>query len=348
MAKKDKTSASSIPKKDNPPTSLISGNRGMIAVLIIIIVILSLAVILYATGTVGGLTVVPPEDCGKTVISYINTNLAQANSTATLVSVSEKNGIYQIAANYQEKNLTFYATKDCTFLFSGVTNMKSIPTPTTSPTPTPSPIPTPEPVKSARPTVDLYVMSFCPYGTQAETSFGPVADLLKSKADIRIRYITTVSGTTADSVASLHGSGEAQEDLRQVCINKYYPEKFWSYINTFNVQCYPSWKNTTALGSCQKNTMAALSIDSAKIDTCSQGTEGITLLKADETASDNNHAKSSPMLFINGVLYSGSRTSEAYKQAVCNSFVTAPAECSTVVSSTPAPSTNINTTGGCG
>jgi glutaredoxin len=192
------------------------------------------------------------------------------------------------------------------------------------------------PVKSARPTVDLYVMSFCPYGTQAETAMGPVVDLLKSKADIRIRYLTTISGTTVDSVTSLHGPAEAKEDLRQICINKYYPEQYWSYVNAFNQQCYPSWRNATVLDSCQKNTTAALSIDSAKIDTCAEGSEGITLLKADEAAAGNDHARVSPMLFINGVLYSGARTPDAYKQGICNAFETVPAECSTVVSSSSA------------
>jgi hypothetical protein len=190
------------------------------------------------------------------------------------------------------------------------------------------------PVKSARPVADLYVMSFCPYGTQAETGMGPVVDLLKSKADIRIRYITTISGTTADSVDSLHGPVEAQEDLRQICINKYYPDQFWSYIKTFNEQCYPSWRNATALESCQQNTLATLSLDSARIDTCASGAEGITLLKADEAAATSNRATASPMLFINGVLYSGTRTPEAYKQAICTSFETVPEECSTVLSST--------------
>jgi len=341
MAKKNKTTPPPVPEKEDSPHSPVSGNRGIIAILVIIMAILLLAGILYATGTAGGSVGVPPEDCGKMVISYVNTNFAQANATVTLVSVSEKNGIYQIQANYLGNNLTFYATKDCTFLFSGITDMKSTPAPTTAPTPAASPVPTPEPVKSARPTVDLYVMAFCPYGTQAETGLGPVADLLKSKADIRVRYITTVTGTTIDSVRSLHGSAEAQEDLRQICINKYYPDQFWSYIRTFNEQCYPSWQNATALESCQEDTMAALSMDSAKIDTCSQGTEGFALLKADETASDADHAKSSPMLFINGVLYSGSRTSEAYKQAVCSSFETVPAECSTAVASAPAPASTL-------
>jgi hypothetical protein len=207
-------------------------------------------------------------------------------------------------------------------------------------TPQVTPQATKAPVKSARPVADLYVMSFCPYGTQAETGMGPVVDLLKSKADIRIRYITTISGTTVDSVDSLHGPAEAKEDLRQICINKYYPDQFWSYIKTFNEQCYPSWYNATALDSCQKNTLATLSLDSAKIDTCTAGTEGITLLKADEAAANNNSATASPMLFINGVLYSGTRAPEAYKQAICNSFETVPAECSTVLSSASAAASN--------
>ena len=223
------------------------------------------------------------------------------------------------------------------------------PTPQATPQVTPKVTPqvTPQttkvPVKSARPTADLYVMSFCPYGTQAETGMGPVVDLLKSKADIRIRYITTISGTTADSVDSLHGPAEANEDLRQICINKYYPDQFWSYIKIFDEQCYPLWHNATVLESCQKNTTATLSLDSAKIDTCATGTEGITLLKADETAAGKDGATASPMLFINGVLYSGARTPDAYKQAICNSFETVPAECSTVLSSA-----STATSGGCG
>lgn len=197
---------------------------------------------------------------------------------------------------------------------------------------------TPALVKSARPAVDLYVMSFCPYGTQAEAIMSPVVDLLKSKADIRIRYITTISRTNAGSVNSLHGPAEANEDLRQICINKYYPEKYWAYLNTFNEACYPSWRNATVLASCRKNTTEALFIDNAKIDTCAESAEGLALLRADEAASAKDGASASPMLFINGIQYSGSRTPEAYKQAICNSFDTVPAECSTIVSSASASS----------
>jgi len=310
----------------------------MTAMMVGIVVILA-AVFIVIMMQGGQETVVPPGVCGPKVIAYYNQNLAEGGF-ATLISINESRGLYLVTFTYQSQAQTIYTTKDCTLLFPGVVNMTAG-SAAGQVTPQATRQAATNTVKSVRPAVDLYVMAFCPYGTQAETGLGPVAELLKSKADFRVRYITTITGTTVDSVKSLHGSAEAQEDLRQICISTYYPDRFWSYIRTFNEQCYPSWKNATALESCQEKTMAALSMDSAKIDTCSQGTEGLALLKADETASDTYHAKSSPMLFINGALYSGSRTAEAYKQAVCNSFETAPAECSTAVSSAPAPASTL-------
>lgn len=43
--------------------------------------------------------------------------------------------------------------------------------------------------KSSRPTLDFYVMSFCPYGNQMETALRPVFDLLGKKADLQPHYI---------------------------------------------------------------------------------------------------------------------------------------------------------------
>ncbi len=40
------------------------------------------------------------------------------------------------------------------------------------------------------------------------------------------------------------------------------------------------------------------------------------MLRVDEAATAENNAYSSPTLIINGVLYNGARTPEAYKQAI--------------------------------
>ncbi len=311
-------------------------NKGMIVLIIGIIVVL---VVLLAWGIIqtGQGTVVPPAECGQKVVAYINSNLVAAGTTVELVSVTESRGLYELKSKVQSEEITLYASKDCTLLLTNTVNM------TATPASQPVAATTQAPVKTARPSVDMYVMSFCPYGTQAETVMSPVVKLLGTKADIRIRYITTVAGSTADSIDSLHGPSEAKEDLRQACINKYYPDKYWSYLDAFNQACYPSWQNNAVFDSCRKNTTATLSIDSTKIDTCALGSEGIALLKSDEAASNKDQATASPMLFINGVKYSGARNPEAFKQAICNSFETAPTECSTVLASASAAAS-----GGCG
>lgn len=304
--------------------------KGTIAVIVGIVIVLG-AFLAVNMMQVNQETVVPPAVCAEKAIAYVNNNLVQPGTSARLLSTSESRGVYEVEFLYQSQVSSIYMTKDCTLMFTDTVNM------TAPVTVQQTQQATAAVVKSARPIVDLYVMSFCPYGTQAETAMSPVVDLLKGKADIRIRFITRITGSTVDSVNSLHGLGEAREDLQQICINKYYPEKYWAYLNTFNDKCYPLWQNArqnaTVLEPCRMNTTAALSIDSAKINACAEGAEGLALLKADETASAKDHATASPMLFINGVQYSGSRTPEGYKQAICNSFETAPAECGTVLSS---------------
>ena len=212
------------------------------------------------------------------------------------------------------------------FLITG--NAGGAPTPASSPKPTTSPTPVPEPVKSARPSVELFVMSFCPYGVQAENAMEPVVGLLGTKADITVRFIATVQGTTVDSVKSLHGLPEAKEDLRQLCVAKYYPQELWPYLMDVNAQCYPVYKNATQIEFCQKNATATRGIDNQKIETCAYGSEGIALLKADEAITKNLKITGSPTLIMNGQKYVGQRTAEAYKQGICARFETPPAECS--------------------
>jgi hypothetical protein len=322
-------------KKATPPSSPVLGSRGMMAGAIIIAVIIALVAIILATSNPSISSAVPSQDCGRTVISYLNANLVQAGSTAELVSVAEKNGVYEITTRYQARNIRLYATRDCSLLFTNSFDLKAS---------TPQPTQAPVPVKSSRPSVDLFVMAFCPYGTQAEGAMQPVVNLLGTKANITVRYIATVQGTTVGSVSSLHGPTEAQEDLRQLCIHEYYPQQFWQYVSTFNRDCYPNWQNATLLNACRGTTMQALGIDAQKIETCATGGEGLALLKIDEALSAGNNVQASPTLIINGQFYNGDRTPEAYKQAICSHFETPPAECSLTLSSQTATAA----TGGCG
>jgi hypothetical protein len=323
--------------------------KGMIVGICIIIVIAAFFIVFIITSGSGASSTVSPQTCGQTVIAYLNSNLVQQGTSAELVTVTEKNGVYEIMTRYQARDIQLYTTKDCSLLFtntipinaSGGCNSQATTCAGTQPQQTPTPA---DPIKSARPTVDLYVMSFCPYGVQAETAMLPLFDLLGKKADIAIRYIATVQGSSIDTVQSLHGTSEAQEDARQLCIARHFPDKFLRYLSAFNEQCYPMSSDAARLVFCQKNVTAVLGIPDATVEQCAAGSEGILLLKADETRSTTNRVSGSPTLLINGQVYSGARTPEAYKQAICAHFDVAPPECSTTLSSQSA----VGASGGCG
>lgn len=324
----DKGSPASSPGCPPGKRTVFFGKE-MIAAILGIVALLIVLLIISTTGSSSSQeTIVPLQQCQESTISYVNMYLVQPGTAVSLLSTRETNGLYEIKASYQSQEITLYTSRDCSLLFTGgALNMKAA---------RPTPVPTKAPVKSARPAVDLYVMSFCPYGTQAMTVMRPVSDLLGDKADIRVRYITTVHGTTIENVDSLHGISEAKEDLYQVCILKEEEQHYWEYVRLFNEQCYPLWQDSTRLGNCRANVTAVLGIDTASVDACTAGTDGIALLRADSEDSEKNNAGASPTLLINGVEYRGARTPEAYKQAICNSFDAAPAECNTVLSSTSA------------
>jgi glutaredoxin len=193
-------------------------------------------------------------------------------------------------------------------------------------------VPLAAPQKSPRPAVDLYVMSFCPYGVQAETAMKPVVALLGAKADFRVRYIATVKNSTVEGIRSLHGIEEAKEDLRQLCVMKYYPDKFWSYIEGINAQCYPGSREPAVLDPCWRNVSVPLGIDPEKVTSCAYSSEGISMIKDDERITTEKQITGSPTLLINGQRYAGQRTAEAYKLAICSSFESPPVECNTVLS----------------
>jgi len=167
-------------------------------------------------------------------------------------------------------------------------------------------------------------MSFCPFGRQAEKALSPVARLLEGKAVFEPVFIVRVVN---DTVYSLHGSLEAQEDMRQACIYKYYPEKFWDYLDYVNYNC-----SLQTINSCWKEAAEAVGVNESKIEACVDE-EGVQLMKEDEQLTNIYEVSGSPTVFINDKLYSGSRTSEAYKQAVCSAFINPPEECSTQLSS---------------
>ena len=195
--------------------------------------------------------------------------------------------------------------------------------------------------KLEKPTVELFVMSHCPYGTQIEKGMLPVVDLLGSKIDFTVKFVDY----------AMHGEKEIQEEMNQYCIETKFSDKYVAYL-----KCFLKEGNSAQ---CVTDT----GIDKAALDTCISSTDTqykITEKFNDKSAwnggsfppfdiykADNEKygVQGSPTLVINGVTAESGRSPSSLLSAVCTGFKTKPSECSTTLSTdTPSSGFGFDTT----
>lgn len=87
--------------------------------------------------------------------------------------------------------------------------------------------------------LEVFVMSQCPYGVQAENSLLEARSkgLLPEGTEIVLRYIADpVTDEKGDVTGfnSLHGTPEWEENARQLFIRKHFPDKFFDYLSERN------------------------------------------------------------------------------------------------------------------
>jgi glutaredoxin len=319
-------------KKEGVTIKIPKTNVWMISTIILAIILVG--VLIRGQGITGQFvtpTAMSAQDAGKKAIDYINQYLLSGAGNATLDSIKEQNGLYNVKLSISGRQYDSYVTTDGKLFFPSVIDISKAPeTPTTT-------IPEKfEPKKTDKPVAQLYVMSFCPYGIQAEQGMKPVVDLFGTKVAIEPHFIVSVSG---DTVNSLHGDYEAKEDMRQACVWKNYGQAtFWTYVDYINNNC-----NSGNIDTCWKDAAKKANVDVTKIENCVK-TEGLTLMKAEDALSKQNGVSGSPTLIINGAGYNGARTPEAYKQAICSAFNKQPTECSKTLSTS---SGSASSSGGC-
>lgn len=182
-----------------------------------------------------------------------------------------------------------------------------------------------EPPKSDRPKVELFVMSYCPFGVQMEKGFIPVLRLLGKKIDFELKFVNY----------AMHGEKEVWENVRQYCIQKLYPDKLVDYLECFDIKQPKDWEGC----------MRSVGISVNEINKCIEEVDeeyGITAILADKNSwngpfppfpihdTDNKKygVRGSPTLIINGTEVRVSRSPESIKEAICNAFNNPPPECS--------------------
>ncbi len=179
--------------------------------------------------------------------------------------------------------------------------------------------------KSDKPTVELFVMSYCPYGLQMEKAYLPVMELLKNKADLSIKFVSY----------AMHDLIEIEENTRQYCISTEQGDKFVPYLKCFTSKddykgCLLSaGVNQTKMNSCINTANKKYGILNKYNDQSTWLNGRYPVYPIHEELNKKYGVQGSPTLVINGVQAEASRSPESVKQVVCAAFNNQPAECQT-------------------
>lgn len=297
---------------------------------------LSCLALLSGCSLLGGSKTLSLDEAKAKAEKFINENLVQPGSNVTIKNITDEGDLYKLVVGLSTgQEVTSYLTKDGDKFFPQVIDIAAIENEATN---TNQNSQTNEPasqniVKSEKPKVELFVMSYCPYGTQIEKGLLPVLDLLGNKMDFELKFCNY----------AMHDKKEIDEQLVQYCVQKEQPEKLKSYLYCF----LESGKSAECLSSAR--------VDSAKVASCASATD--QTYKVTEKFNDKNSWSSkyppfdvfsednakygvegSPTLVINGQKINASRDSQSLLTTICSAFNNPPQECSQELSKTaPAP-----------
>lgn len=163
-------------------------------------------------------------------------------------------------------------------------------------------------VNPGAPTLELFVMSKCPYGIQAENAVAEAKEKLGPDLNVKIGFI---GAGKPGAFKSLHGPTEVKGDLAQVCANKMAPDKLLAMITCQN-------KNPREIGDNWRDCAKQVGIDADKLATCAEGDEGGKLLAAAFDEAKDRKANASPTIFLDGKAYEGGRKGRDFLKAACS------------------------------
>ncbi len=315
------------------------------------------------------------EETKKQIKNFIEKYLLSQKVPVEIKSVTVKDGLYYLDISLAGQSQPLYLSLNGRKLAFGVITLdeyKKIVAANKKQTAV-----SPE-KRTDRPKVELFVMSYCPYGTQIEKGILPVLDLLKGKIDAQIKFVDY----------AMHGKKELDENLRQHCLQKQSPEKFTDYLKCFLEEgnakkCLAeiklNEKDKTPTSWFQKviNWFKSLfhlgksENGQAELEQCVRETDkqfNVTQdyndkstwkgrfpgFKINQEDNKKYNVQGSPTLIINGERITTGRDPQSLLKAICSGFKNPPQECQTKLSNqTPGPGFGNQTSasgsgGGCG
>lgn len=300
----------------------IFGNKKIVPIVIasLIVVIAIVVAIIYSAKKSNEISA---QEASAKTETFINEYLMPSGSQAKITETSEEYDLYKMKIDIgSEEPVESYVTKDGKLFFPQALeitpNQTADNNAQANSTPTPVNVP-----KSDKPEIELFVMSYCPFGTQMEKGLLPVLETLGDKIDFTLKF----------NDYAMHDKAELDENLIQYCIQKEQPEKLIAYLSCFleagdSDTCLAANANEKTINSCVDATDKEFKVTenfNNKVDW--RGSfPGFNVNKDD---NDKYNVGGSPTLVINGTTVSSARDSASLLKTICTAFNNAPEECST-------------------
>jgi len=270
-------------------------------------------------------------DAIKAKVQTFITNNAPAGAKIDVKDITKEGDLYKIMISANGQDLPIYVTRDGKKLIEQPIDLDQKPAAQDNAN-TQAAAKTEAEQKTDVPTVDLFVMSYCPYGLQMEKGLLPAVEALGNKIKFNLKFVDY----------TLHGQKEVDENLDQYCIEKNQPTKLDAYLKCF-------WKNSAGTSDACIKTVG---INVAQVKSCVADatkqfnpTEKAFDINKDENVSFG--VQGSPTLVVNGTVISSGRDSASVLKAICSGFSTQPKECSAKLSATsPSAGFDDQATGG--
>ena len=148
--------------------------------------------------------------------------------------------------------------------------------------------------RMGKPTLELFVMSYCPYGVQAEEKVIPIVKKFGDAIDFKLQFVAQEkeepSPQDISPFTSLHGYPEVAENIRQLLIAQEYPDKYLDYIFCRGKKLNKSWED------CAKK----LGIDVAKIQALFDTPEAEQLFRENIKRATELGIRASPTILVDG------------------------------------------------
>ena len=146
--------------------------------------------------------------------------------------------------------------------------------------------------RMGKPTLELFVMSYCPFGVQAEEKIIPIVKKFGDTVDFKLQFIAKEkqdpSPQDITPFRSLHGYPEVAESIRQLLIRQEYPDRYLDYILCRGKKLNKSWED------CAEK----LGVDVAKIQRLFGSPQAEQLFRENIKRAVELGVRASPTIFV--------------------------------------------------